>query len=139
MASFLTAAELTARGFIVSTTSRNAIGADLLVTDQQCKRAWSVQVKTNGTPANFWLLNTHAERFNSESHVYVFVNLKGSSRPDYFVLPSAVVAANMYVETAKTGTVWYSFLKDKAMPFKEGWELFGDPGGSIDAASAAAV
>jgi len=36
---FLTAAELTRRGFIVSTTTRNAFGADLLVTDQRCKKA----------------------------------------------------------------------------------------------------
>ncbi len=36
---YLTAAELTARGLIASPTSRSAIGADLLVTDQRCKKA----------------------------------------------------------------------------------------------------
>jgi hypothetical protein len=57
---FLTAAELTHRGFIVSLTSRNAFGADLLVTDDQCQRTWSVQVKTNqSTSPNFWLLSVH--------------------------------------------------------------------------------
>jgi hypothetical protein len=39
---YLVAAELSGRGFIVSPTSRSAFGADLLVTDQQCKKAWSV-------------------------------------------------------------------------------------------------
>jgi hypothetical protein len=34
---FLTAAELTHRGFVVSLTARNAFGADLLVTDNQCE------------------------------------------------------------------------------------------------------
>jgi hypothetical protein len=44
---YLVAAELSRRNFIVSITSRGAAGADLLVTGQQCKKAWSVQVKTN--------------------------------------------------------------------------------------------
>ena len=34
---YLTAAELSKRGFIVSPTSRGAEGADLLVTDQECQ------------------------------------------------------------------------------------------------------
>jgi hypothetical protein len=44
---YLVAAELSRLGFIVSPTSRSAAGADLLVTDQECQKAWSVQVKTN--------------------------------------------------------------------------------------------
>jgi len=35
---FLVAAELAKRGYVVSTTSRNAMGADLLVTDDRCAR-----------------------------------------------------------------------------------------------------
>jgi hypothetical protein len=42
---YLVASELARLGFIVSPTSRSAIGADLLVTNQSCKKAFSVQVK----------------------------------------------------------------------------------------------
>ena len=77
---YLTAAELSRLGFIVSPTSRSAFGADLLVTDQRCRKAWSVQVKTNRRAASFWLVNAHTGASYSESHVYVFVNLKGESR-----------------------------------------------------------
>jgi hypothetical protein len=49
---YLVAAELTRLGFIVSPTSRSARGADLLVTDQECQKAWSVQVKTKSEPAS---------------------------------------------------------------------------------------
>ena len=73
---YLTAAELTKLGFIVSPTSRSAIGADLLVTDRFCRKAWSVQVKTNRKAANFWLLNQHVAKLCCESHIYVFVNIK---------------------------------------------------------------
>lgn len=127
---YLTAAELTSRGFIVSPTSRSAIGADLLVTDQHCQRAWSVQVKTNKTAAKFWLLNENAEKFRSASHIYVFVTLRGAARPDYLVVPSEVVAANVCRENASTGSVWYSFSKDSISLATEGWEVFGNPNGA---------
>ena len=57
---YLVAAELAARGFIVSPTSRSAAGADLLVTDESCNRAFSVQVKTNARQFSYWLLSKKA-------------------------------------------------------------------------------
>jgi hypothetical protein len=53
---YLVAAELVGCGLIVSPTSRNAFGADLLVTNESCTRAYSVQVKANSRPAPKWLL-----------------------------------------------------------------------------------
>ena len=78
---YLTAAELTSRGFIVSPTSRSALGADLLVTDQRCQKAWSVQVKTQRQAANYWLVGSHAREINSPTHIYVFINLRGAIAP----------------------------------------------------------
>jgi hypothetical protein len=54
---YLAAAELTHRGLIVSPTSRSTRGVDLLATDQSYTHAWSVQVKTSGKRATWWLLN----------------------------------------------------------------------------------
>jgi hypothetical protein len=39
---YLVAAELTKRGLTVAPASRSAFGADLLVTDDRCKKTWSV-------------------------------------------------------------------------------------------------
>jgi hypothetical protein len=123
---YLTAAELTKLGFIVSPTSRSAFGADLLVTDQRCHKAWSVQVKTNRRAATFWLLSAHVADAHSESHVYVFLNIRGEARPDYFVVPSMDVTRIHKVNTAKTGSVWY-FIDQKDMgDYAEGWsKVFG--------------
>ncbi len=63
---YLVAAELASRDFVVSPTSRSAIGADLLVTDHTCRRAHSVQVKTNARPATFWLLSRSPSSSNLE-------------------------------------------------------------------------
>lgn len=64
---YLAAAELIKQGFIVSPTFRSAMGADLLVTDQRCQKAWSVQVKTNASSANFWLAGRHARQLKSKT------------------------------------------------------------------------
>ncbi|WP_130229165.1 hypothetical protein [Bradyrhizobium sp. Leo121] len=53
LGTYLAAAELTQKGLVVSITSRNARGAHLLAADQEYKRTWSVQVKTNSKPASF--------------------------------------------------------------------------------------
>jgi hypothetical protein len=128
---YLVAAELTHLGFIVSVTSRSARGADLLVTDQECQRAYSVQVKTNHRDASFWLLGKHAKDMQSPTHIYVFVNLKGNQRPEYHVVPSESVAAHIHEEESKSGT-WYSFDRKDAVSNSEGWEVFGNPGPQPD-------
>jgi hypothetical protein len=124
---YLVAAELSRLGFIVSPTSRSAAGADLLVTDQECQNAWSVQVKTNKKPVNFWLVGPHAARLKSDSHAYVFVNIRGAERPEYVVAPSAHVAAKVVKKVRKTGSKWYSLYKKDRLYDDEGWSLFGDP------------
>src|SRR6266540_954106 len=90
----LTAVELVKRGFIVSPTSRSAMGADLLITDQRCQKAWSIQVKTNASTANSWLVNPNTRNVRSRSHAYVFVSVpKNPERPaQFYVIPSRVVA-----------------------------------------------
>jgi hypothetical protein len=129
---YLVAAELTRLGFIVSPTSRSARGADLLVTDQECQKAWSVQVKTNQKPTSNWLVNKHALTLKSDSHVYVFVNLRGMERPEYVVAPSAYVASKVRTEPSKKGSVWYAFYRKDKPTDDEGWSLFGDPHATIE-------
>lgn len=123
------AAELSRIGFVVSPTLRNAAGADLLVTDRNCLKAWSVQVKTNSGGANFWLLNEAAAKTYSNSHVCVFVNLRtGATKPPQFlVVPSEQMAKEMVTSERSTGSVWYSFShsfpKDGSAD-SVGWEVF---------------
>ena len=122
---FLVAAELSARGLIVSTTSRNAMGADLLVTDADCRRTWSVQVKTNRRPASFWLVGEKALSQVSESHIYVLVNLRPSDgKHEYFVLSSREIARLTKVAKRERST-WYGMNKRDIPKAKDRWQLFG--------------
>jgi len=127
---YLVAAELAKRDYIASPTSRSAAGADLLVTDALMKRAFSVQVKTNGKAMNFWLVGKQGQELASDSYVYVFVNIKpkqdARDEVDYYVVPSSVVKEKTRYGKAKTGSEWYSFMCQDAKPFKDRWSVFGD-------------
>jgi hypothetical protein len=127
---YLVAAELSKQGFIVSTTSRSAAGADLLVTDQKCKKAWTVQVKTNRERPNFWLVGAHTHETISDSHVYVFVNVGNTQRPEFIVASSRHVAEKVLHEVSPAGSEWYSFKRSDRQFESEGWEeVFGGPQG----------
>jgi hypothetical protein len=122
---FATAAELSKRGLTVSLTSRNAKGADLLVTDSICSRAWSVQVKANSATFSFFLLSKDCKDMRSTSHVYVLVNIRKDAN-EYFIVPSAVIADKMDITRAKTGNQdeWCSVYVKDIQEYKNKWELF---------------
>jgi hypothetical protein len=125
LGAYLAAAELTQKGLIVSMTSRNARGADLLVADQAYKQTWSVQVKTNRKLATFWLLNKEFKQIVSPTHVYLFINLKGEQRPDYYVVPSEVVARKGTTTPERSGgAIFYAFARKDAEKYQERWSLF---------------
>jgi len=125
LGTYLAAAELTRQGFIVSVTSRNARGADLLVADGEIKKAWSVQVKTNSKPATFWLLSRHFAEHSSRTLIYLFINLRGDDRPDYYVVPSHTVKRlGRITPKYRGGSVWHEFSRMNAEPYKDKWSAF---------------
>ena len=124
---YMVAAELASLGLIVSPTSRSAAGADLLVTDEDCSNAYSVQVKTNAKAAHFWLVGVRAEKISSPSHVYVFVNIRPRTKVhEYYIVPSRVVAKKMRVEERRQST-WYVFFRKDAERYRDRWALLGAP------------
>src|SRR5579863_1977408 len=120
---YLVAAELTRRGFIASPTLRNAPGADLLVTDSECNKTWSVQVKTNTDRLPYWLVGEKATGAKSPSHVYVFVTLDGKQGPEYIPVRSEFEAKNVCKEQTANST-FYSFDKRLLKSTYNGWEIF---------------
>ncbi len=124
---YLVAAELSRLGFIASTTSRSALAADILVTDQACQRAFSVQVKTNSAAAGFWLVGKHT--VVSDTHVYVLVNLRSRDAgpvPEYFVVPSKLVKERT-VYSKSPNSEWYSLYRKDILEYRDRWRAFGDP------------
>jgi len=121
---YLVASELAKRGFIASPTSRSAFGADLLVTDHECKRTYSVQVKTNGRTFNFWLIGKKAKQTVSRSHIYVLVNIRSTVKNEeiveYFVIPSKQLSRLGYHRGE-----FPHIERDKVLSWKDKWSVFG--------------
>ena len=126
---YVVAAELSRKGFVVSPTSRSAAGADLLVTNQSCSRAFSVQVKTNARSFGFWLVGKKALDLKARSHIYVLLNLKqkrGTDEQEFFVVPS-IRLAKLTREYARRRSTWYEVKQESIAQYKDRWELFGRP------------
>lgn len=120
---YLVAAELSRLGFIASPTTRSAVGADILMTDQNCKNSYSIQVKTDTTGSNFWLLGKKAKEMVSETHVFVFVKIrtkKEIEEVDYFVVPSKFVAKNMDAAEGEFPNI----KRDKIAKYRNDWSAF---------------
>jgi hypothetical protein len=114
---YLVAAELEERRWTVSLTSRNAAGADLLVTNESCTRAYSIQVKSNAGHANYWLVGANAKRLSCRTHIYVFVNGAKGSDQQYYVVPSAVVKR----QTTEEKGAWFAFSRISADNYIDAW------------------
>ena len=124
---YLVAAELSRLGFIASPTSRSAFGADVLVTDQRCKRAFSVQVKTNALNRHSWLVGERAIELASASHIYVLVNIRPSvegDRYDYYVVPSKTIA-KLVKRYDRPNSVFFAVDRSAVSPYKDKWSTFG--------------
>lgn len=126
---YLVSAELSRLGFIASPTSRSAIGADILATDQSCRNTFSVQVKTNARTFNFWLLTKKAKEQVSKNHIYILVNLRHNKTGDiieYFIVPSIVVSDKM-VYSKSTNSEWYAINLKDVETYRNDWSVFGTP------------
>ena len=126
---YLVASELSRLGFIASPTSRSAIGADILVTDQSCQRSFSVQVKTNARTFNFWLLSRKAKELVSRSHIYALVNIhsrKDGEEIEYYIVPSRVVADRM-IHDKRPKSEWWAIYRSKVEKYQNKWSVFGKP------------
>jgi hypothetical protein len=96
-----------------------------------------LQVKTNQGERKGWLLNKKAEDYFTDNLFYVFVNLKSNtSRPDYYIVPSKVVAEHVkkgHAEWLRTPGKWVKqhsdtsmrMFRDENAKYLEKWELLG--------------
>jgi len=130
---YFVAAELSRRGYLASITLRNSRGVDIIASSADASRSLSVQVKTsNDGRRRRWMLTKKADSYASPNHFYVFVTLLGTEeRPEFYVVPSAVVAEHC----SRTHREWIerkrsdgTFRKDSSV------RVFTDPDGSYQEA-----
>lgn len=131
---YLAAGELSRHGYIASVTLKNSKGVDILVTNSNATKTLAIQVKTNQGSNKWWLLDKKAEDSYSKSLFYIFVNLNNGKTPDFYIVPSKVVAKFVI----KTHKKWLKTpgregqahndnpmrgFKDKGEKYLNKWEL----------------
>jgi len=117
---YLAAAELCRHGFNVIPTSRNMAGADLLITDDKCRIVWTCQVKVADRTTRRrrgWLIGRKAKDTASRTHAYIFVMLNRHESPDFYVVPSRLVARHQSGAASMP-----EFNLKRAEPFRNGWK-----------------
>jgi hypothetical protein len=92
---YFVAAELSRQGYVASLTLRNTRGIDILASNLDATRSVGIQVKTNSGSKPHWLLSQKAEIDIAENLYYVFVNLNGVDRAEYYIVPRAEVAKSV--------------------------------------------
>lgn len=105
------------------------MGADLLVTDQNCQKSFSVQVKTNSSKASFFLLGKKSKDMISETHIYVLVDIREvksschhTEQITYFIIGSEDLSGRAYFEGD-----WPSVNISALQDCKSSWGVFGSP------------
>ncbi len=113
---YFVAAELERRGFDVAVPMSNTPTFDLLAIQlDDISKQVAIQVKTNSGSNNNWKLNKKNEIINDKNVFYVFVKLNGLGIPEYYIVPSEVVATQIS-ETHKT---WLATLGKKGQPHND--------------------
>lgn len=92
---YFVAAELARRGFSATLTMKNTKFYDVLVIDNNGKQ-YALQVKTLKGSNKKWPLNVKNENIKDNNVFYVFVCLNGLENPDYYIVPSKVVAKQIH-------------------------------------------
>ena len=94
---YYAAAEISRRGFLAAITLRNSDGVDILVSNIEGDKLFSIQVKTTQSKLK-WILNKKVENDKSENKYFAFVNITGDVKklPDYYIVKSTIVADRIY-------------------------------------------
>ena len=92
---YFVAAELERNGFTAAVPMSNTKSFDILAIHRTSNKQIALQVKTNHTDKKTWTLSQKNETLVGENLYYVLVCLNGSDAPEYYVVPSALVAESV--------------------------------------------
>lgn len=134
----LVCGELLRRGWIAALTHHSVPGVDVLVQTADLSRRASIQVKTARGSRRYWQMTEKAEGLRAGGLFYVFVLLPDDAgrAPEFYVVPSAVVAehvrrthAEWLARPGKSGrphrdTVRRAF-HDPEGRWRDRWDLLG--------------
>ena len=112
---YFVAAELERNGFTAALPMSGTKDFDVLAISRKSGKQVAVQVKTNHTSQRTWTLSQKAELLSDGGTYYVLVCLNGTDAPDFYVLPSALVAKSV----KESHAAWLSGTPKKGGAYKD--------------------
>ena len=116
---YYVAAELCLRNYAALVTTRNTKAVDILALNNDTYHTVGIQVKTNSTPNNFWLVG-NSDRVKTDQIIYVFVDLKKDKLPSYYIVPAEEVKNR--ITTDKEGK-WKSVSRRSIENYRDRWDI----------------
>lgn len=103
----LVCGELLRRGWIAALTHHSVPGVDVLAQTADLSRRASIQVKTARGSRRYWQMTERAEGLRADglSYVFVLLPIDPGRAPEYYVVPSAVVAEHV----RQTHAMWLAW------------------------------
>ena len=94
---YYVAAELSRRGYLAAITLRNSNGLDILVSNIDGNKIFSIQVKSTQNKRK-WILSKKVETEFSAKKYFVFVNIPSNINlsPEYTIIHSKILADHIY-------------------------------------------
>jgi hypothetical protein len=139
---FFVAAELSRRGWAAGITPRGAPNTDVVAHHLTTGRAVALQVKTATGRSRFRLRQRHEQGAASDPDWFVLVRISDDfeARPDFYIVPTTIVAAYVYV----SHRVWSARAAERAgaprgehdmrqidpadvMDYRDRWDLLDRP------------
>jgi hypothetical protein len=93
---YYVAAELSRRGYLAAITLRNSENIDILVSNIQGDKLFSIQAKTTQNKRK-WILSKkiEEEKFENKFHVFVHIPNEIEENPEFFIIESKKLSAKI--------------------------------------------
>lgn len=93
---YFVAGELERHGFTAAIPMSNVKDFDILAINRTTYEQFAIQVKTTSFKRKKWTLGAKNEKIAGKNIVYFLVALNNLDQPEYHIVPSAVVANEIY-------------------------------------------
>ena len=93
---YFVAGELERHGFTAAIPMSNVKDFDILAINRTTYEQFAIQVKTTSFKRKKWTLGAKNEKIVGKNIVYFLVSLNNLDQPEYHIVPSTVVAKEIY-------------------------------------------
>jgi len=98
---YFVAAELERRDFTAALPLSNTQDFDILAISRLTNKQYAIQVKTTAAGNLQWIMSLKSETIKGDNIFYIFVHLHELGTPDFYIIPSTILADSIREKYSK--------------------------------------